>query len=244
MLGGSGRFGRALLPQLAAQGLQGVAAGRADGVDLRGRTSLARALDEVLDGADVLVHAATDPRHAGEVDVEGTGKLLAVCARRELRHLVYLSIVGVDRTPFPYYRHKLAAEELVRASGVPYTIVRSTQWFPFVDRIAGHLARVGVAPRGWTVAPCDVAEVATLVVRRVMTPSRNVTVEIGGPETVALTRAARDVGGHRVLHLGVPGRLSRAIRDGSLLPATPDAVVGARPWSDWVTEPRGDRLPR
>lgn len=240
VLGGTGRFGRALLPQLGAQGLQGVGVGRADGVDLQGRTSLARALDEVLDGCDVVVHAATDPRHARAIDVEGTGKVLAACARHEIRHLVYLSIVGVDRTPFGYYRAKLAAENLVSASGVPSTIVRSTQWFPFVDRIAGGLARFGVAPRDWTVAPCDVSEVATLVVRRVMAPPLNATVEFGGPERVALTRAARDVGGHPVLHLGVPGRLSRAVRGGSLLPAASDALVGTRSWTDWAaTRPLG-----
>ncbi len=241
MLGGSGRFGRALLPQLAAQHLQGVAVGRADGLDLRGRTSLDRALDEVLDGTEVLVHAATDPRHAQEIDVEGTRKLVAAAARRRLHHLVYLSIVGVDRTPFGYYRAKRAAERLVEDSGVPYTIVRSTQWFPFVAQVAGVLARAGAAPRGWTVAPCDVDEVAMLVTRRVMKPPLLGTVEIAGPEELTLTRAAYDVGGHRVLHLGVPGRLSAAVRGGSLLPVAA-AEMGARTWGSWLaTRPADTR---
>ncbi|MHA3701451.1 SDR family oxidoreductase [Jatrophihabitans sp. YIM 134969] len=238
VLGGSGRFGRALVPQLAAQGLHGVAVGRADGVDLRGTTSLAYALDEVLEGADVLVHAATDPRHAQDVDVAGTAKVLEACSRRSLRHVVYLSIVGVDRTPFSYYRAKHAAEQVVRGSGVPATIVRSTQWFPFVGQVAGQLARFGVAPRGWIVAPCDVDEVATLVVRRVMQPPQGATIEMGGPQTVTLARAARDLGGHRVLHLGVPGRLSAAVRDGSLLPADSSALTAARGWDDWVRTER------
>lgn len=233
MLGGSGRFGRALLPQLAAQHLGGVAVGRADGVDLAGNTSLARALDEVLDGADVLVHAATDPRHARAIDVDGTAKVLAAAARAELRHIVFLSIVGVDRTPFGYYRAKHRAEQLIAASGVPYTIVRSTQWFPFVAEIAGQLARFGVAPRGWTVAPCDVDEVAMLVTRRVMKPAQNAIVEIAGPQELTLTRAAQDVGGHKVLHLGVPGSLSRAIRGGSLLPQGAEET-GRRTWADWL----------
>lgn len=235
--GGSGRFGRAVLPQLAAQGLTGVGVGRADGVDLRGRTSLGAALDEVLQGTDVVVHAASDPRHARDVDVEGTGKLLAAAKRHGLRHLVYLSIVGVDRTPLAYYRAKLAAERLVVRSGVPYTIVRSTQWFPLVDQVVRTTGRFGVAPRDWVVAPCDVDEVAMLVTRRVLNPPLGATVEIGGPERVLLTRAARDVTGHRVLHLGVPGSLSAAVRGGSLLPG-PDAVVAAQSWSEWVARRR------
>ena len=237
VLGGSGRFGRTLLPQLAAQGLQGVPVGRADGVDLTGQTSLARALDEVLADADVLVHAATDPRHARQIDVDGTGKVLAAAARHDLRHVVYLSIVGVDRTPFGYYRAKHEAEQLVAAAGVPFTIVRSTQWFPFIAQIAGQLARFGVGPRGWTVAPCDVDEAAMLVTRRVMTTPRNATVQIAGPQELTLTRAARDVGGHKVLHVGVPGSLSRAIRGGSLLPQGAEET-GRRTWADWLAAPR------
>jgi uncharacterized protein YbjT (DUF2867 family) len=233
VLGGSGRLGRALLPQLAAQGLTGLGVGRADGLDLRGRTSLRRAADEVLPGADVLVHCATDLRHPADVDVDGTAKLVAECARHSLRHLVFVSVVGTERTPWRYLRAKAAAEQVVRASGVPFTIVRATPWFESVAATAERLSRFGVAPRGWTVAPCDVSEVAMLIVRRAMAPARNAVVEFGGPQTVTLARAAREVGGHRVLHLGVPGALSAAVRSGALLPG-PGALVGSRSWTDWL----------
>lgn len=232
--GGSGRFGRALLPALAAQGLQGVPVGRADGVDLRGRTSLAHALGEVLPGADVLVHAATDPRHARAVDLEGTGKLLAAAVEHGVRHVIYLSIVGVDRVPFGYYRAKLDAETAVRSCGLGWTIVRSTQWFPFLASTLGTVARFGVGPRDWRFAPVDVDECAALVTRRVLAPPLDRIVEFGGPQEVLATRVAKDVSGHAVLHLGIPGRASKAVRDGALLPH-PGGETGVRSWSDWLS---------
>jgi uncharacterized protein YbjT (DUF2867 family) len=76
------------------------------------------------------VHAASDPRRAAEVDVEGTRRLVAAAAARSVAHLLYISIVGVDRIPHPLYRRKLAAEEIIAAGRVPWTILGSRSSIP------------------------------------------------------------------------------------------------------------------
>src|SRR5436190_1428981 len=97
---------------------------------------------EAADGADAIVHAASDPRHAAAVDVGGTRHLVEAARAAGVGHIVYVSIVGGDRIPLAYYKHKLAAEEIVRSSGVPHTIARVTQFHSFLDALLSAAARL------------------------------------------------------------------------------------------------------
>src|SRR3989337_3515075 len=100
-------------------------------------------LAEAVAGVDVIVHCASSPfRRTREVDVEGTRRLLAAAGRVGVSHFVYISIVGVDRIPLPYYKAKLAAERLIEESGVPYSILRATQFHSLIDRFLGTLVRL------------------------------------------------------------------------------------------------------
>ncbi|HYY44575.1 MAG TPA: NAD(P)H-binding protein, partial [Actinomycetota bacterium] len=121
--GGTGVLGREAVPQLIAGGHRvRVLSRRPAPVTLEnvevatGDIATGEGLDAALAGSDMILHLASSPTKSKTVDVEGTSRLIAAAQRCGAPHLVYVSIVGVDRIPWPYYRSKLAAEESVAAS--------------------------------------------------------------------------------------------------------------------------------
>jgi uncharacterized protein YbjT (DUF2867 family) len=87
-------------------------------------------LEEAVRGVDTIVHCASSPfRKTHQTDVEGTGRLLQAASRAGVSHVVYISIVGIDRVQsYPYYRVKLETERLIEGSPIPHTILRATQF--------------------------------------------------------------------------------------------------------------------
>jgi uncharacterized protein YbjT (DUF2867 family) len=226
--GGTGRLGRRLIQPLQEAGhtvKQMSRRGTGPG-GVRGDLATGRDLGTALAGAEVVVHAASDPQgDPWQVDVAGTRRLVQAVDRDRLRHLVYVSIVGVDRIPYGYYRAKFAAEQVLLASGLPVTLLRVTQFHDFVDVLLDTARRGPVlpVPMGWRLQPVDVGEVAQHVVDVVGRPPSGGVVEYGGPEDVVaadLARAwaaARAPGAH-VVATPVPGKLGAAIRDGAAVP--------------------------
>lgn len=226
--GGTGRLGQHLVPRLREAGSvvrQMSRRGTGPG-GVRGDLATGFDLRMALAGADVVVHAASDPRgDPWQVDVAGTRRLVEAVDRDRLRHLVHVSIVGVDRIPFGYYRAKFAAEQVLLASGLPVTLVRVTQFHDFVDELLGTARRGPVlpVPMGWRVQPVDVGEVAAHLVDVCAAPPTAGVVEFGGPEAVTVAELARAWVGARapgvhVVATPVPGRMSAAVRDGAALP--------------------------
>ena len=173
------------------------------------------------------MHAASDPRgDPWQVDVAGTRRLVQEVDRDRLRHLVYVSIVGVDRIPFGYYRAKFAAEQVLLASGLPVTLLRVTQFHDSVDTLLETARRGPVlpVPMGWRLQPVDVGEVAGHIAQVVTRPPTGDVVEYGGPEELTAAEvarawaAARGSGAH-VVATPVPGKMGAAIRDGAALPS-------------------------
>lgn len=121
-------------------------------------------LRAALSGVQGVVHAASAPRgDVQQVDVVGTRRLVDGADRGVLRHLVYVSIVGVDRNPYRYYRAKLEAEQIVLAGDLPATVVRATQFHEFVDDLL-RLARCGPllpVPAGWASSPVRTSSTAS-----------------------------------------------------------------------------------
>jgi len=177
--------------------------------------------------AEVIVHAASDPRgDPWAVDVAGTRRLAEAVDRGRLRHLVYVSIVGVDRIPYGYYRAKFAAEQVLVASGLPVTLLRATQFHGFVDELLGmaHRGPVLPVPRDWHVAPVDAGEVAARIAGLVGAAPSGGVVQFGGPEDRSVAELAREWARRhapetRVVALPVPGKLSAAFRDGAAVPS-------------------------
>jgi uncharacterized protein YbjT (DUF2867 family) len=173
------------------------------------------------------------------VDVRGSERLLAAAKGAGVGHLVYVSIVGVDRNPMPYYKVKLTVEQAVAASGLAYTLARGTQFYDLVEAVLGklHVGPVPFAPRGWRLEPHAPADFAASLARRVAAGPANAVTEFGGPEVFDAARLAADV--HRargrtapVRQLPVPGRTSAAFAAGAQVSGL-DAERGTTTWAEW-----------
>jgi uncharacterized protein YbjT (DUF2867 family) len=195
VIGGTGLIGSKLVEKLRREGREAVAASPDTGVD----TITGGGLADALEGAQVVVDVSNAPG-SGDAEVleffrTSSRNLRAAETAAGVRHHIVLSIVGADRLPQSgYMRAKVAQEDAVKASGVPYTIVRATQFFEFIGGIADsstdsgtvRLAPVFVQPE----AADDVA--ATLAEVAVGEPA-NRTLELAGPERFRLDELARRV---------------------------------------------------
>jgi uncharacterized protein YbjT (DUF2867 family) len=188
-----------------------------------------------------IVHLASDPRHAQRVDVAGTRRLIEAAHRAERPHLVFVSIVGVDRIPWRYYRAKAVVEQDVAASGLPWTVLRATQFHEFVVDLLGRLTRLPVvpAPRGWRYQPVDVSDVAARLVAAVDDGPGGCLPDLGGPDVLTVAELARlylrATGRRRpVVEVPVPGRFSAAWQGGA--GTAPDGRAGGRTFDGFLAD--------
>lgn len=243
--GGTSPLGRRLVPllQQAGHGVRQVSRRGTGPGGVRADLATGRDLPAAVRGADVVVHAASAPRgDRWQVDVAGTRRLVQALDRDRVRHLVYVSIVGVDRVPWDYYRAKFSAEQVLLASGLPVTIVRVTQFHHFVDWVLGTARRGPVlpVPMGWQAAPVDVGDAAGFLAEVAGRPPAGDVVEFGGPEVLpaadlARAWAAAHEPGVRVVATPLPGKLSAAFREGGVLPG-PGAARGRRTYAEHLRE--------
>ena len=230
--GATGQLGRVLVPALQKAGHHVRAMTRTTGKVTGSDEVVADVLDAgslpaALADADVVLHLASSPRQdAHRTEVDGTRNLLV--ARPAGTTLIYLSIVGSDRTPFGYYRAKADAERLVRAADHT-RVVRATQFHGFAAYLVRPLPVLGrpVVPRGALLQPVAEGFVAAALVAAVTAPEQ-APAEIAGPEQLELAEIARRVTGRGALTVPGPGRLLAAVRRGSLL-AGPGALIGGPP---------------
>ncbi|WP_438871477.1 SDR family oxidoreductase [Paractinoplanes lichenicola] len=150
-----------------------------------------------------------------------------------------MSIIGVDRVPLRYYRAKLAAEEIVRRSGTPYTILRVSQFHPFAVGLLEKSARLGplIIDPGFLAQPVDVADVADRIAGLLGEGPANGTLDFAGPQIMNLDEAATTwlaakADHRRVVRLRAPGKVARAIRAGGL--TTTATPTGSRTWEDYL----------
>ena len=240
--GGTGVLGSYLVPRLVARGHDVRRLSRhASGPDaVRGDVRTGEGIDAAVDGCDVVVHAATNAqRRPRETEVEGTRHIVQA-ARATGAHVIYVSIVGVDRHRIPYYKAKWEAEQVIESSGIPWTILRATQFHDLVDRILG--LRVVPLPRRTPFQPVDGAEVADVLVDLVDRGPSGRAPEVGGPQVLTikdLNEIRTRVTGRRAFLLPVPPVwFVRDFVDGRHLPS--NAVKGRTTWEEWLSQ----RLPR
>ena len=193
-------------------------------------------LEGAVRGADVIVHAASNPRwRANTTEVEGTRNLLrAVGDARP--HLIYVSIVGVDRIPFFYYRAKWEAEQVVEAWPGPWTIQRATQFHSllFEFMLPGRVLPWFPGMRSQLI---DASEVADRLVTQVDGEAQERAPDMGGPAVLTLRDAAdihREVTGRKIRLVRVPrvGKAMRAFAEGHNL--CPDHAVGTITFEDYL----------
>ena len=183
VIGGSGLIGTKTVAILRQRGNEVVAASPQSGVN----TITGEGLTEALAGAQVVIDLANSPSFEDKAVLEFFGtsgrNLFAAEAAAGVKHHVALSIVGIDRTDNGYFRAKAAQEKLIRASGIPYTIVRSAQFMEFLRGIADSAAdgkTVRLPPVLFQPIAAD--DVAANVAEVALAAPRNGIVEIAGPE--------------------------------------------------------------
>nr|AYM54148.1 family membership protein [Sorangium cellulosum] len=193
VIGGTGLIGTKLVRRLRQQGHEVVAASPATGVN----SLTGEGLAEALAGADVVVDVANSPSFEDKAvldffEISGRN-LLAAEAAAGVKHHVALSVVGTDRMlGSGYFRAKMAQETLIEASGIPYTILRATQFFEFMGGIARSSAgaeQVRLSPA--LVQPIASEDVAEALADVTLGPPMNGTLEVAGPERRPLAGLVR-----------------------------------------------------
>lgn len=249
LTGATGVLGRALQRELADAGHQVRKTSRTPSTDDPSWVALDLAagmgIEEAVAEVNLVVHAASDARGDPEAtDVQGTRRLVAAAAAAGVEHVLYVSIVGVDRIPYSYYQHNLAAEEHVAAGDVPWTTVRATQFFPFVAYLLSRVVRLPVwpLPATFVLQPIDHVEAAAAIVAQLEQGPAETIIDVGGPEvhTVReLAEAYRSTLGVRrpIVNLPLPGKVARAFRTGHA--TCPERAIGERTWEAWLAEQNG-----
>lgn len=249
VIGGSGLIGSKVVRILRGQGHEAVPASPSTGVN----TLTGEGLAEALSGAEVVLDLANAPSFEEQAVMQffqtAGRNLLAAGAAAGVKHHLALSVVGTDRLPESgYFRAKLVQENLIKASGIPYTIIRATQFFEFVGAIAQAASQadgVRVAPA--LMQPIAADDVAAAVARAaLLAPVQGIT-EIAGPEPIrmdALVRQFLQAHGNTqpVITDPAAGYFGTPVDDRSLTPS-PDgkAWLGPVRFADWLAGTQAGR---
>ena len=242
VIGGTGLIGSKVVSMLSEHGYQAVPASPASGVN----TLTGDGLAEVLEGASVVVDVSNSPSFDDAPVMEffkiSTGNLLRYETTAGVGHHVALSVIGSERLPDSgYLRAKVAQEKLIRESSIPYSIVRATQFFEFVNRIADS------ATEGNTVRlppvrfqPMAADDVANAVATVAMGPPFNRIVEIGGPEQFRFDELIRlALNAHKDPREVIADPRARyfgtELTEYSLVPGN-DALLGDIRFEDWLRQ--------
>jgi len=241
--GGTGTLGRAVVERLLAAGLGVRVLSRRPAPntqlpcrrmtgDLRSGEGITAAVADTA----TIIHCATTN---GKGDVQAAQTLLAAARQARTRHLLYISIVGVDDVPLGYYRAKAEVEQHLAASGVPWTVLRATQFHDLVTRLFTAQRRLPLllVPREISFQPIDVRDVAERLVQLAGgTPAGRVP-DIGGPQVRTATDLARAYlratsRRRHILRVPIAGKAARGYRAGSHL--TPNNATGTITYEQYL----------
>jgi uncharacterized protein YbjT (DUF2867 family) len=235
--GGTGLIGRHVVALLEQAGNEPVVLARSRGVDI----TTGSGLDGALAGAQVVIDvsnvATLSKRRSVRFFTAGTERLIEAGARAGVRHHLALSIVGIDRVGFGYYAGKLSQEDLIRRGGLPWTVLRATQFHEFAEQLlARSPGPLAVVPR-MRVQPVAAREVAHRLVELALGPAIGLAPEMAGPqvhELVELVRQVVHARGQRrlVVPLPIPG--GDAAAHGGLLPSGGDYTRGSQRFEEWL----------
>ncbi|OLC15320.1 MAG: hypothetical protein AUH32_03665 [Actinobacteria bacterium 13_1_40CM_66_12] len=207
--GGTGALGREVVRRLIDEGHRARVLSRkhAEGDDwVQGDLVTGAGLEVAVKDIDVIIHAASDPispRKYQATDVLGTRRLLAMAREAGIRHVVYISIVGMEGVAYPYYKSKLEAEAVMRENIVPWSILRATQFHTLIDVFLEGMSR-------------RLVDIATQAKPAGMLP------DFGGPEprdfkSLAASWLAARRPDKRLVNLPMPFKVSRQFSAGAAL---------------------------
>ncbi|MFK4083570.1 SDR family oxidoreductase [Kribbella sp. NPDC020789] len=240
--GGTGTLGKLVVPQLTGAGYDVRVLSRRGGVNADGvehvQGDLLAADGLNLDGIDTVVHLAGGAKG----DALAATNLVRAAAKAGVRHLVHISVIGVDKMPIGYFREKAGAEEAVRNSGVPWTILRAAQFNSLTCTLAQKMGGLPVVPvpGGLRFQPVDERDVANRIAELALGEPAGAVPDLAGPTVYTLRELVDSYlqsQGKRRPHLPIrlPGKVGRAYRGAENLTLS-GATIGKRTWEDYVTE--------
>lgn len=254
--GGTGALGSELVPRLITKGYGVRVLSRRENPSVpsgaravHGDLATGDGVADAVAGADIVVHCATGAADNGvrglgyratkRTDVDPTKALLDLAKTSGRPHFVYISIVGIDKIPLGYYRGKLDCERAISSSGLPYTILRTTQWHTLAWEFSQRLTRSPVVaiPKGLKVQLLDPSEVAERMAELVDRGPNGLADDMGGPHILSMDDVARSylaaTGKRRVvMSVPVPGKAIAGFRAGHNL--TPEHADGKVTWEQWL----------
>jgi uncharacterized protein YbjT (DUF2867 family) len=244
VIGGTGLIGSKVVADLKQKGHEALAAAPNTGVN----TITGEGLKEAIAGTQVVIDVANSPSFEDKAVLEffetsGRNLLAAEAAAGGIQHHVALSIVGIDRSDNGYFRAKVAQEKLIESSGIPYTIIRSTQFLEFLRGIAasgteGNIVRISPG----LFQPIAAGDVAAIVADVALAPPRNGIIEIAGPERAPfneiVARYLNAVGDPREV-VSDPGAryFGSRVEERSLVPLG-EARLGRIGFDEWLRRSR------
>jgi uncharacterized protein YbjT (DUF2867 family) len=239
VIGGTGRIGSRVVSKLSKRGEDATPAAPQTGVN----TVTNEGVDAAVAGAEVLVDVSNSPSFADDdvmnFFVTSTNNLIEAARKAGVGHYVALSVVGDDRLPDSgYLRAKVAQENLIVESGLPYTIVRATQFFEFTSAIADGATvdgTVHLPPVHYQ--PMAAEDVSSAVARATIGTPVNGVQEIGGPERVRMvdfigTALAMDGDSREIVVDEHATYFGTELEDASLVPG-PEALLGTTTYDEW-----------
>ena len=254
--GGTGHLGRNLVTRLKSSHRVRVLA-RSPGSDpdvewIRGDLATGEGIANALAGSQIVIHAATLSPAARrgyilpkdlwssppDVDRDGTTRLLEEADAAGVGHILYVSIVGIDKPRVPYQRRKLEAEYLIRQGPIPWSIARATQFHWLLDRMLGKMARLPMVPLpDLRLEPVDTADFADYLVESVGNGRVGRLPDFGGPEVLTFSEAFdqwRQMRQRPVRTMRIP--LPPAVSNAAAAMAVSDSGSrrGMITWVDWL----------
>lgn len=208
-----------------------------DGVQyMTGDLETGEGIDAAVDGVGTILHLAGSAK--GDDD-KTRNLVLAASSQEKAPHLVYISVVGADRAMFGYFGSKLASEQIVAESGLPWTILRATQFHDLILKVDESMAKLPIVPvpSGFRFQPIDADEVAAKLVELALGEPAGRVPDMGGPRVYDMADLLREYlrasDRHRmIVPVRLPGKGARSFRDGANL--APHRAVGTRTWEEFL----------
>jgi uncharacterized protein YbjT (DUF2867 family) len=250
--GGTGTLGRLVVARLRDAGCDVRVLSRStpeaeDGIEfMAGDLATGEGIEAAVDGVAAIVHLAGSAKG----DEDKARNLVRAASRAGARHLVYISVVGadlipvasrVDRAMFGYFASKRAAERVVADSGLPFTILRATQFHDLILTVAQQMAKLPVVPlpAGFRVQPVEADEVAARLVELALGEPAGLVPDIGGPRVYGAAELLRGYlratkRRRPIVAIPLPGKAARALGDGANL--APEQAEGQRTWEEFLAD--------
>jgi uncharacterized protein YbjT (DUF2867 family) len=250
--GGTGTLGSLVVPRLRDAGCGVRVLSRRTreaqpGIEyVAGDLDTGEGIEAAVEGADTIVHLAG----SNKGDEEKTQRLVRAASRAGTPHLVYISVVGADRVPvesavdramFGYFASKRAAERVVEDSGLPWTMLRATQFHTIILMVARMMSKLPVIPlpAGFRFQPVNADEVAARLVELALAAPAGLAPDLAGPRiytTDELIRSYLRATYQRraILPIWLPGKAARAVKGGANL--SPDRAVGRHTWEEFLAD--------